>query len=418
MLICMISTCFNAYKIVQIGTFPVTLSVLAIAAYIVVGYIGLDYGDYPDKKHITIYLLFILLIALSIISNYKNFDANSTLLYVFFLTAYLFSKYRISDKKFLKIIYITTIVYTVFSLYAIYQFLAYAVDLPFSDFIIPGHMVEGFNRTNMVYIGDIAFMRAHSIYAEPSTLSQFAAITMVFAAILFGYKYIKIYVFIPIVIVNLIAMLMSVAGTGILALGVIALVFLIMCIIKRKYLVLPIIAGIALVVALIFVFISDYTIVVYIRERILEIFNPRMSGGMRFVAPYVVAHWVIVNRIFGYSPGSDGMVTYYYQDHHPGQDYVIARHAIDSGYGKIAVELGLFGVILLVILFLTLRKNSFYKYIFTYMAMLLFIGGNLLHPTFWVYVILLNNDPHEEYIIEKRYQTKGIQNISGLQVMT
>ena len=72
-----------------------------------------------------------------------------------------------------------------------------------------------------------------------------------------------------------------------------------------------------------------------------------------------------------------------------------------SGYAKVAVELGIFGFGLLCALFSTLRKNSFYKYIFTFTLMIPFIGGNLLQPYLWVYIVLLNSTPREGMIFER-----------------
>lgn len=416
-LISLLSLCLDAYKIVGLGTFSVTLSFLSLIAFIFVGLLEMDNGLYPDKKRLFICALFALAIVISVLFNLRIFNANSTMLYVVFLLVYLFSHHRTSDANMLKILWVVNIVYTALSLYGIYQFGAYIYNLPLSEIVIPGHMTPGYNTTDTISIGDFTIGRAHSIYLEPSTLSQFAAFAIIISFILFGNKKIKIHWFIISVIINLLAMFMAVAGTGILAFGVVVLVFLFMCIKKRKYIALPIIFVIIFIAAIVFVFTSDMEIAEYIKGRIMELTSSQMSGGIRFVTPYLIANWVLSTWFFGYSPGSDSYVIRYYQKYHPGRNVTMFdSHAIASGYGKVATELGGLGLIGIVLLFMTLRKNSFYKYIFAFVLMIPFIGGNLLQPYLWVLVALLNSSPREWLIYERTlssWQTSEIAEIAA-----
>lgn len=403
-LVGMLSLCFDAYNIVSIGSFPVTLSVLTILAFIIVGIIGMDCGEYPDKKRIAVFAAFMLLLSVSCVFNFSLFNANSVSLYVFFLLAYLFSAYRISDEHFWKQQKITAIVYTALSLYAIYQFVAYIYDLPLSDFIIPGHMTEGFNRSNFVQIGEFKFMRAHSIYLEPSTLSQFAAYTIIISFILYRHKLLKLVFLIPFVIVNSVAMILTIAGTGIMVLGVAMILFVVMCIVKRKYIAVPICAAVAIIAAILFVFLADNEIALYIRTRISEILDPKWSGGMRFTVPYIIAHWSVTHYFIGVSPGNEAFAIQQYRLLHPDSGMISTYSVFPSGYAKIAVEFGITGLVLLLILFSLLRKNSFYKYIFVFMLMIPFIGGNLLQPYLWIFIALLNCTPREGFICERNYR--------------
>ena len=415
-LISLLSLCLDAYRIVGLGTFSVTLSFLSLIALIFVGLLEMDNGLYPDKKRLFICALFALAIVISVLFNLRIFNANSTMLYVVFLLVYLFSHHRTSDANMLKILWVVNIVYTALSLYGIYQFGAYMYDLPLADIIIPGHMTPGFNRTNTIEIGDYRFTRAHSIYLEPSALSQFAAFAIILSFILFKYKLLKFYVLIPCVLINIIALIMAIAGTGIIVLGVTVLIFSIMCIVKRKYIFVPIGVLVLIIAAIFFIFLTDNNISEYVRTRIMEIMDPKWSGGMRFTTPYLVAHWSVTHYYLGVSPGNEAFAIQQYRSFHPYSGIMSAYDVFPSGYAKVAVELGIFGFGLLCALFSTLRKNSFYKYIFAFVLMIPFIGGNLLQPYLWVLVALLNSSPREWLIYERTlssWQTSEIAEIAA-----
>lgn len=400
--VCLISICFDAYSIVSMGTFPITLSVLCVSAYVILGVIELSYGIFPDKKQLCFYFTFLFIIFLSIVTSLEFFNLNSILLYIFFLTAYLFSKYDTKESDFFKKLKIIAIVYTLLSLYGIYQFIAYANHLPFSDFLLEGHMVSGFNRTNLIYIGERGFYRAHSIYLEPSTLSQFSAFAIILTFILYGKKILKLRYLIIFTIINLIAMLLSVAGTGIIMFGLAFVCLVVECFIKRKYLWFAIASVILIILAIVLVFTSEIEIFEYARTRILEIFDPKMSGGMRFSFPYFVSLYSALNRLFGYSPGNEYIANKMYLFANPNAG-IDSYTTFASGYAKILAELGFLGFAALIYLIATLKKNGSCKYIFIFTLAINFVGGSLLQPYFWVFVFLLNHANKEGMIYERHH---------------
>ena len=405
-IVCLISVCFDAYAIVNLGTFPITVSVLSVGVYIILGLIELSYGVFPDKKQLYIYCAFLLLIFLSVLTSLEYFDLNSVLLYVFFLTAYVFSKYDTKEKLLLSRLKIVAFVYTALSLYGIYQFIAYANHLPCSDFLIEGHMVSGFNRTNIISLFGRGFYRAHSIYLEPSTLSQFSAFAIILSFILYKKEILKLRYLAVFVPINICAMILSVAGTGVVMLGAAFLCFIVECFIGRKHLWFAILSVLLVVFAVSLTCFSDFEIFEYIRTRISEILNPKMSGGMRFTFPYFVSFAAAAGRLFGYSPGNELTANRAYLFLNPSSG-VENYSTFASGYAKITAELGFLGVALLLYLLIGLRKDKYLKYIFIFTAMINLMGGSLLQPYFWVFVFLLNHTDKEGMIYERYNSCRG-----------
>lgn len=367
-----------------------TISSLCIAAILVIGLIENIAGRKTfSLTQLLFYIAFLGLIAFSVLVS-NLVDVYSILLYVFYLTAFLFSGYKIPKEVFYKKLRIILIVYTIFSIYGIYQFAAYAIDLPFKEFIIEGHMVVGFNRTNLVEIGGYIFQRAHSIYLEPSTLSQFAAFAVLLCVILYVKKYVSLKMCISFIFINIIAALLSVAGTGYLMLFILILYFFLRYFIQHGINIKFMIGLGFLSFCVLLVFILDMPLTNYIRIRLSEIFDPKFSGGMRFSYPYLIMFDIWNSFFFGCSPGNEVLaINHYFEKINMPPTF----STMASGYAKIGVELGFFGLLLLTgLLFSLNKKDTANKYIFVFVLCINFVGGNLLQSYFWVFVMLLNVD--------------------------
>lgn len=383
-----IALCFDAYAFFYFGTFPVTLSFICLFAILLIGIIQnvIAVSTFSVKQFLIGLLLLLLIIFSILFSGFAKL--NSFSLYVFFFAVFFASGYSTTKDKFYRKIKLAWVIYTVFSAYGIYQFFAYLLNLPFQEILISGHMVVGFNRTNFVQIGSFMAKRAHSIYLEPSTLSQFSVCSIIFAGILYKNKKIgngKTFVS---VIINLLALIFSVAGTGFLILMAVFAYFCVRYFVKHgwnKYVIVGIFIILASVLGICFL---DSPITNYVRARISEVLSPQWSGGMRFTFPYYIMMDVWSTHLFGYSPGNELQAIQNYFGS-IGQSPTFSTVA--SGYAKIGIDLGIFGLILLFVLMSTLNKKSIEcRYIFIFVLCINFVGGNLLQCYFWVYMALLN----------------------------
>lgn len=395
----LIALCFDAYAFIYVKTFPVTLSFLCIAGVLIIGVLEfIFFNKAINIRQMAIGLLLVLFIVVNVVFS-ENRDLSSALLYIFYISLFCVSGYEMSQDRFYNNLKIVMIVYTILSVYGIYQFIAYALDLPFKEFLIEGHMVAGFNRTNLVSIGGHVFQRAHSIYLEPSYLSQFAAFAILLALILYRKKFIKISSCIVIFAVNLVVSVLSVAGTGFLMLGVLMIYFCIDYVIKHGFNKKVLVGALVILCGFICVFCVDMDVTNYIRIRIYEIVDPKYSGGMRFSYPYLIMFDTWSNHIFGYTPGNEfiAIIDYFNKAGIPSTFSTMA-----SGYAKIGVELGLPGLVLLFCLMFSVNHKEIYnKYIFVFVLCINIVGGNLLQNYFWIFIMLLNVNFNSESKIKR-----------------
>lgn len=388
----LIAICFDAYSIVYIGDFPVTISVLCVAAILFLGIVDSFFNKTINIEQFIPSALIIILAIISSLLSGSSMKLTSTLLYCFYFIAFIVSRHTITKDCFLRKIHLVLNIYTIFCIFGIYQFFAYIFELPFSDLTIPGHMVSGFNTTNLVYIADFSFYRAHSIYLEPSTLSQFSALSIGLAYILYKNNIISFRNTVFLFLVNIIAIIMSVAGTGILVLVVFFVYWIIKNIFKtnnhkfKRNLLISLVLGIIL-----FICLFDTVIVQYIINRILEFADPKFSGGMRFSYPYYIMFYSFTQKILGFGCGNEFIASAEYFKH-IGVNELYPTLA--SGYAKIGVEIGIIGLFLFIVLLFSLRKKDKnikeINYIYLFVLMLNFIGGNLLQSYFWVFMFFLN----------------------------
>lgn len=408
----LISLCFNVYAIAYIGNFPVTLSVCLTAAILVVGIFEVAFHGLRIKTRFTQFILCgILLSALIVglasatVSGYPiNYTSN--VLYIFYVVAFLLSTYQIDETCFFEKIRLVIYIYTLCSAYGIYQFIAYLFRLPFQEITWTNHMVSGFNTTNLVKIGGFAFNRAHSIFLEPSFLSKYAVIAIIILLVLYSNSIIQKKQLIFCIIINAVALALSVSGTGLLLLLISGCLYLVrlandsLDVHSRNRLFITVFAVI-IFGWFVFSFANEW--VEYIINRIQEIFDPSRSGGMRFTVPYYIMFYSFFAHFLGVGAGNESyIILQYSNEYNAGLSFT----TLSSGYAKVGCELGLIGLAALVGLIFTMkRKEKKFSYFFVILIMINFLGGNLLQTDFWAWMFLLHfykGSEHIELVLNRR----------------
>lgn len=374
-------TCFDSYCFFYISTLPITLSFLGICFALALGLL-----EAVNKKisfqtlGMMVFLLVLLL--LSVITS-GNLNVNSSALYILYFFSFFFSEFTLDVSQRKKINKITLWVINLFSVIALFQFLSNFLPIPRIDIVLEGHMVTGFNRTNAVYLGNFVFLRSNAFYLEPSALSQYCVFGIILAYMRFKEKDITRRRLILFILLNLSALITSVAGTGVLVsvfvFGIAYFSFLL-----KRYMPLQIINRLLLFLlgGLCLFLILPSNLRQYILQRLFEIVNPQLSGGMRFSYPYIIMGKSFLTWPFGISPGCEelAILRFYPQ---------MGQLVLSSGYAKMGVELGLLGFLFLFyIQFKTRKKDNLLLFLF--IIILNFVGGNLLQPYFWAF-LLYNN---------------------------
>lgn len=382
-----ISLLFESISILTIGDFNITAPFIFICLILVVSILRFFLNDNftLDKSRLVISFLMLLLILISSVLSEKMVSISSAFLYIFYLVYFIVARHTLNSATIEKTIKIFITISTILSIYGIYQFIALNVFtfLPFKELIPESLLAKGYNTNAIAYVGDISLNRAHSIYLEPSTLSQISAITILFIFFSYSAKGAKLKNFVFIVI-NLLAFVCSLSGTGAILLGIGVLYYAIK---KKKILFL------ILLVVCAFIFIYSISLMLnldifsYFISRINEL-NPKngnSSGYYRFVLPLIIGFTNMIKHIFGYGCGTDGELLLEYG----GQETAIA-----NGYGKIFVELGIIGVLLFFLIIMSLKpryksKSDLLSVLFLIVLIYPFLGGSLVQPSFWAYASFL-----------------------------
>ncbi len=370
-----ILSCFDSYCLFYVSTLPITLSFLSIACILLLSLFNFKI----TKRDLSLVLILVLLLVSS--SIVKKFNIFSMMLYLFYFLTFFLAKHTYDEKKMFKMLKKFLVVINIFAIIAIIQFSSNFINIPRFDIVINNHMVEGFNRTNLVYIGNFILSRSNSLYLEPSTLSQYSVLGMIVAGILLKKKLIKKRKVVFCFILNLIALITSIAGTGLLVLGIVLVVYIFR---ERhtKTTFLIIVTGIFSCIVVFFLLpekIRDYLI-----QRILEITDSNMSGGMRFTYPYYLMVKTWGHSIIGFGAGNETIALELFYP-----EMLEMQLTVASGFAKIGIELGIPGLTLLLYLIHRCKNKEFY-YIYLFMVLINFIGGNLLQPYFWTFMLLFN----------------------------
>lgn len=382
-----ISLLFESISILTIGDFNITAPFIFVCLILAVSILRFLLNDNFtfDKSRLVISFLMLLLILLSTVLSEKTVSISSVFLYIFYLVYFIVAKHTLKNETIKKTIKIFITISTILSIYGIYQFIALNVltFLPFKELVPESLLAKGYNTNAIAYVGDIPLNRAHSIYLEPSTLSQISAITIlfIFFSNLAKGRKIKNYIFI---VINLLAFVCSLSGTGAILLGIGVLYYAIK---KKKILFLLILAVCASIFIYFISLMLNLNIFSYFLNRINELDpkNGNSSGYYRFVLPLIIGFTNMIKHIFGYGCGTDGELLLEYG----GQETAIA-----NGYGKIFVELGIIGVLLFLLMIVSIKprynKNSgLLSVIFLIVLIYPFLGGSLLQPSFWAYASFL-----------------------------
>ena len=382
-----ISLLFESISILTIGDFNITAPFIFVCLILAVSILRFFLNDNFtfDKSRLVISFLMLLLILLSTVLSEKTVSISSAFLYIFYLVYFIVAKHTLKNETIEKTIKIFITISTILSIYGIYQFIALNVltFLPFKELVPESLLAKGYNTNAIAYVGDIPLNRAHSIYLEPSTLSQISAITILF--IFFSYSAkggkIKNYIYI---VINLLAFVCSLSGTGAILLGIGVLYYAIK---KKKILILLLLAVCAFIFIYFISLILNLDIFSYFISRIIEL-NPKngnSSGYYRFVLPFIIGFTNMIKHIFGYGCGTDGELLLEYG----GQETAIA-----NGYGKIFVELGIYGVLLFLLMIVSIKprhkkKSDLLSVLFLIVLIYPLLGGSLVQPSFWAYASFL-----------------------------
>ena len=192
-------------------------------------------------------------------------------------------------------------------------------------------------------------------------------------------------------------LLFSFAGTGILLL----LIFLVVYWFKNKRSLL----GVYIVLSLLFIGLITYLALPanlkdYLFSRIVEIGDSQKSGGMRFSYPYYMVIDTLFYQVFGFGCGNEGLAM---NQFYP--QMVEMSDKLASGYAKIGVELGIAGlIILLIAIFKCDKRRNIYFFVF--LLLINVLGGNLLNTYFWCFMIFFYFErPQEEFkpVLESRH---------------
>lgn len=303
---------------------------------------------------------------------------------------------RTSTKvQFESIILVFRKVMNIMAVYGIYQVAAYYFNLPFANISIPGHMAIGYNWGNTINIAGLTLRRANAIFREPSFFSQFLAVNM----LCYIEKYIedrnsikKDHTLIWICI-NLMALVVSFSGTGILMLGGGGIILLIVInksmlwnFVNRHAVLVLIVATGVLWILLIPNQLSSY---LFGRLSELDPTNVEsISAYIRFVKPYVsTAEILNEHPWFGIGLGN----TYNLQLSSVGN----LGNALAVALPRSFAELGVIGGIIYILFMIKLvNKNNFstpyFKAVLISTFLMTFMHGTWTSEVYWLFLSLLN----------------------------
>lgn len=383
-----VGTLFQAYTIFTIVGFEMDVAMICIILADLIFIIKLVKPKNNKRNYIS--LIFIFYIMFNFLINYKYSELSSLILSIFFIGSIIFTYRSIDEETFNEYIKIYIGIVTVLSIYGIYQFIGRINGWFFSDLYMEGHMIQGFNWTNLIWLNGNVFYRVNSIYREPSFYSQFTALGIIF--ILGKIKNESKIKFkdILFIIINLVGMILSFSGTGFLILIPFIIYYFFIedfnftKIIKNLIL---LIFSLIIVLIILHIFKLDNTIIKYFFSRIGEVTNNTGSGGIRFASAFENMKTVLEsNPLLGYGIGSRDSIF---------NVFSMNIKKVDSTLPRIGMELGLLGIMIWGLFLATYfdksnMKNKFYKYILFFLIIQLFNGEYFLQITNWIFLYFIN----------------------------
>lgn len=390
------------YKLLSIGDKGISLIYLIWGLIIVFGLIDTKNLLRGIKRNWIALIAIIYFIINSIVL--KNNNIGSIAQFILLWTIWIFSYRRVSYQQFEKTISIFHRVMNIIAIYGIYEFFGRMIGLPFSDPWIEGHMIEGYNWYNTESIAGITVYRSNGIFMEPSMFSQFLAINILFYLFDTDGTHKKRT---KEIILNIIALICSLSGTGLLLLAV---VFVLMNITKggskyfrellRKYKVWIIVVCV-LLVGVLFSPIGGYMI-----SRLSE-FDPTntksISGYIRFVGQFNIAKEIIMtDPVLGLGIGNvQGFIDIYRTT---GTATAFASFACSMIVARYIAELGVIGVTILFIAYKKIirkdnMENCFYKVLALSVIVMIPLSDTGINVSYWLLIFMLNIDFKENITI-------------------
>lgn len=397
----------DAYSLFQIGNRHFT--------FIYFGIFLLALCSLKNMKNIAIGFAnnpFVLLMIIYMPINYLikgNGEISSLLIGLLCWFFYAISYRNSSEKCFEKTVSLFQNGMCILAVYGIYQFFAYQLNLPFKDPWIDGLMVTGYNWGNYINVGALHIRRANAIFREPSYFSQFLALNiLIYFSNYISNKYttqkrksnVLKWIF-----VNVIAMIMSFSGTGLvmLIIGVICLLLL-----NKKAETLKFIKnniGLILLVIIITIMICiiPNSLTKYILGRTAEFDSSNVesiSGYIRMVLPYEAAIEIIKSGNFMIGCGIGNASMYisnlgsisFLMSQEIGNTLVAAMQPIIP---RTIAEEGFIGCIILICFFWKAWKknnltNSTYKALLLGTYIMSFMHGTWSSEVYWLMLGFLN----------------------------
>lgn len=381
----------DAYCFITVGNRNITVFYLLIVCLFVFSLIDIGILVGGMKRNIfALLMIFYMPINFLLNGGKATTLLISEILWIFYVISYRRSTYN-TYRKTIKVYQWTM---NIMAVYGLYQFVAHSIGLPFADIIIPGHMSEGYNWGNDIRIAGFIFRRSNAVFREPSFFSQFLSINiLIYVQKLFdepGKKNQKVYGWI---MLNVLAMLVSFSGTGIIMLagGFIALIFFdgrkVICNYIRKH--MPVIM--LMTAGFVTMFLLPNPLRDYFFSRFGEFDSSNVesiSAYIRFVKPYKATVEILSSHLLlGLGLGN----TYNYVTSTIGDLHNSLSIALPRAFAELGI-IGGFLYVLFMIKAVNKRNWKFgpYRAILVGTYLMTFMHGTWSSEIYWLFLALLN----------------------------
>lgn len=386
----LISIFFDAYALIYVDTYPVTMFTIVSILFLIHNIVNNNCKCLKITRQSAIMLVFIIYLFI----NYIYFDLENTssfVLTLFFLILSLFSYRDETKENFEGYCKLFQKLMTYMSIYGIYQLIGRLLHLPFTDLIIEGHMVTGYNWTNSISVFGHLLYRSNAMFREPSYFSQMLAISLLLYVPIFLSKNERTRGNIVSFILQMIALITTFSGTGILVF-IIGMIIFSITIMKKRFFwnrIVPLVI-ICVIVGIILIFFTNLGN--YFLSRIQELFvynRDASSGFVRFRAwVEVVKEAWTYNFLLGSGIGTGSIYV---------SKYIVQYFGMTlSGFARVATELGLIGIIIwcnYILSFLNKNEvNVSIRYVLLCCSLipLIFMQEAFSSNIFWMFIILIN----------------------------
>lgn len=386
----LISVFFDAYALIYVDTYPVTIFTI-ISIFVLIHNVVNNCSRYFKITHQSVILL---LFIVYLVINYIYFEFKNTssfVLALYFLSLSLLTYREEQVDKFEGYCKLFQRIMTWMSIYGIYQLVGRFLNFPFTDIIIKGHMVTGYNWTNTIYIFGHTLYRSNAIFREPSYFSQMLAISLLLYVPIFLSKNERTRGNIVSFILQMIALITTFSGTGILVF-IIGMIIFSITIMKKKFFwnrIIPLVI-ICVIVGIILIFFTNLGN--YFLSRIQELFvynRDASSGFVRFRA------WIMIvqeawshNILLGSGIGTGSMYV---------SKYIIQYFGMTlSGFARVSTELGLIGILIwcifMISFFVKREMTISIRYVLLCCSImpLIFMQEAFSSNFYWMLIILMN----------------------------